>query len=234
MKNLSRSGEKTTLEGGNDVRMQPIKTRLEVEELMSKLEGKYQFTREMGQQWNDFVKNILTDIDERTQINDADFHETMATAQAFGINKDDYFYLTAYVALVHKKFSFYPNELKLANEFILEREDGDILIQTLGQALTLGSKQLTHLRVFRDQWFDEPIDINVDPKEAEDLINLIMMNNNWTDLRRMVPKRIQDQFQRNGKYEMNGMPSRMVSILSEQACAILSPVLRANRIVAHI
>ena len=148
--------------------MQPIKTRLEVEELMSKLEGKYQFTREMGQQWNDFVKNILTDIDERTQINDADFHETMATAQAFGINKDDSFYLTAYVALVHKKFSFYPNELKLANEFILEREDGDILIQTLGQALTLGSKQLTHLRVFRDQWFDEPIDINVDPKEAED------------------------------------------------------------------
>jgi hypothetical protein len=207
MKNLSRSGKKTTLEGGNDVRMQPIKTRLEVEELMSKLEGKYQFTREMGQQWNDFVKNILTDIDERTQINDADFHETMATAQAFGINKDDSFYLTAYVALVHKKFSFYPNELKLANEFILEREDGDILIQTLGQALTLGSKQLTHLRVFRDQWFDEPIDINVDPKEAEDLINLIMMNNNWTDLRRMVPKRIQDQFQRNGKYEMNGMPS---------------------------
>ena len=74
----------------------------------------------------------------------------------------------------------------------------------------------------------------MDPKEAEDLINLIMMNNNWTDLRRMVPKRIQDQFQRNGKYEMNGMHSRMVSILSEQACAILSPVLRANRIVAHI
>ena len=234
MKNLSRSGRKTVLEGGNDIRIQPIKTRLEEEELLSKLERNHQFTREMGQQWNDWVKDVFSDIDERTQINDATFHETMATAQAFGINKDDSFYLTVYVALIHKKFSFYPNEVKLANEFMLEREDGDILVQTLGQALTLGSKQLTHLRVFRDQWFTEPIDINVDPKEAEDLINLIMMNNNWADLRKMVPKRIQDQFQRNGKYEMNGMPSRMVSILSEQACAIVSPMLRADRIVAHI
>jgi hypothetical protein len=103
MQNLSRSGKKNTLEGGNDIRIQPIKTRLEVDELISKLEGKHQFTQEMGQQWNDSVKDVLTDIGERTQINDADFHETMATAQSFGINKDDSFYLTAYVALIYKK-----------------------------------------------------------------------------------------------------------------------------------
>ena len=96
MKNLSRSGRKTVLEGGNDIRIQPIKTRLEVEELLSKLERNHQFTREMGQQWNDWVKDVFSDIDERTQINDATFHETMATAQAFGINKDNSFFFNSF------------------------------------------------------------------------------------------------------------------------------------------
>ena len=38
-------------------------------------------------QRNDSVKDVFTDIDERTQINDTGPHETMATSQAFRINK---------------------------------------------------------------------------------------------------------------------------------------------------
>ena len=178
MQNLSRSGKKTMIETKDNFRRQPLKQRLEVDELMAKIEQQYKFTQQLGQQWNDFAKDVFEDIDERAQINDQNFHEIMATSQAFGINNEDSFYLTAYMALVHQKLSLYPNDVKLANEFILEGKDANVLVQTLGQALTIGSKKITHLRDFRGQWFEKPIDVNVNPKEVEDLINVIMMNNN--------------------------------------------------------
>ena len=88
MKNLSRSGKKTTLEGGNDVRMQPIKTRLEVTKqrptprMLPKFSDN--FTEEFDQQQKDSIKDAFIDIDERTQINDTDLHDMMPTSQAYG------------------------------------------------------------------------------------------------------------------------------------------------------
>ena len=90
MKNLSRSGKKTTLEGGNDIRMQPIKTRLEVTKQRStpRMLPKFSdnFTEEFDQQKKDSIKDAFIDIDERTQINDTDLHEMMPTSQAYGNN----------------------------------------------------------------------------------------------------------------------------------------------------
>ena len=222
------------IETEDDIRRQPIKVRLEAEELMTKLENLCNFDHRLGQEWNDRVKYVFADIDERDEVNDANFHEAMATAQAFGINNTDSFYVTAYIALVYHKFSLYPNDVKLVKEFTIEGKEGNVLVQTLGQALTIGSKQLTHLRVFRDQWFDEPIDVKVNPKEVEDLINVIMMNSNWSSLRRMVPNHMQQQFRNNGKVVIGEMPPRMISIQAEQACAIIFPTVRTDMIVAHV
>ena len=132
MQNLSRSGKKTRIETEEDIRRQPIKVRLEAEELMAKLENLYNFDQKLGQEWNDQVKYVFADIDERDEVNDANFHEAMATAQAFGINNTDSFYVTAYIALVYHKFSLYPNDVKLVKEFTIEGKDGNVLVQTLG------------------------------------------------------------------------------------------------------
>ena len=78
-----------------------------------------------------------------------------------------------------------------------------MFIETLGQALTLGSKQMTNLRVFLGEWFEEPVDTLVKPKEIEDLINIIMMNQKWSDLGAMMPESVKQHFKRYGNFKVS-------------------------------
>jgi hypothetical protein len=86
MLNLSRSEKKSKINENEEDEKQPIKLRMEIEELVNELEQKFNFTEEFGQERNDSVKDAFTHIDERSQINDTDLNETMATPQAFGNN----------------------------------------------------------------------------------------------------------------------------------------------------
>ena len=50
----------------------------------------------------------------------------------------------------------------------------------------------------------------------------------------MVPNHIQRQFLRHGKVVVSEMPPRVVSIIPEQACAILYAAVKSDRIFAQI
>ena len=109
-----------------------------------------------------------------------------------------------------------------------------MLIENLGQAITLGSKQMTNLRVFRGEWFEEQIDIVIEPKLVEDLINIIMRNQKWSDLRAKLPESVKQQFKRYGNFKVSNEKTQMISLAAEQASAIIYPFVRTYSIVAHM
>ena len=209
---------------------------MEVEEIQHRLESKYGLTEEHIDTWNELVKDVLEDIMDKTEIRDADVHESMATAQAFGIKPEESFLAIAYVAMVHQKFAFYPNEIRLQNPYYKMKNDQEMFVETLGQAITLGSKQMANLRVFRGEWFEKPVDIIMEPKKVEDLINIIRINKKWSSLTKTMPGTIQPQFQNYGSFKTSDEKSRVVSLTAEQACAIISPYMytRSYNIVTHI
>ena len=63
MKSLSKLGEKNKRTDEENSR-QPIKDRLEIEELQNRLAVQYKLTEEHIDKWNNLVKDALEDIND--------------------------------------------------------------------------------------------------------------------------------------------------------------------------
>ena len=109
-------------------------------------------------------------------------HEKTAMEKAYGIEPGESFIITAYVVLDHNVI------WQTINHHFKEKDDSQMLIETLEQALKFRSKICTNLIVFRGEWFEKPIDIKMVPKDIEDLLNLILLNKKWTNLRKNDPR----------------------------------------------